>query len=94
MQGNQYYYNKYYINGLNPDAISFQCKRPCPCSCPTRRRLGGIIRPACKCRSIVFVFLILLFFLLLFVPATGPLKQHLKTGCSESDQTWQSGRSP
>ena len=38
--------------------------------------------------------LILFFFFPFFVPATGPLTRYLKTGCSESDQTWQSGRSP
>ncbi len=34
------------------------------------------------------------FFFFFLVPATGPLTQYLKTGCSESDQTWQSGRPP
>ncbi len=34
-----------------------------------------------------------LFFFFL-VPATSPLTQYLKAGCSESDQTWQSRRSP
>ncbi len=34
------------------------------------------------------------FFFFFFDLATGPLTQYLKTGCSESDQTWQSGRSP
>ncbi len=52
-----------------------------------------LIRSACKCRSIVFAFLILFFFPF-FVPDTGPLTRYLKTGCSESVQTWQSGRSP
>ncbi len=49
-----------------------------------------LIRSACKCRSIAFAFLILFF----FVPATRPLTRYFKTGCSESNQTWQSGRSP
>ena len=53
-----------------------------------------VFRSACKCRSIVFEFLILFFFLFFFVSATGPLTRYLKTVYSESDQTWQSGRSP
>ncbi len=54
-----------------------------------------LIGSACKCISIVFVFLILFsfFFFFFFVPATSPLTRSLKTG-SESNQTWQYGRSP
>ncbi len=57
-------------------------------------RILLLVRSACKCRSIVFAFLILFFFFPFFFLATGPLTRYLKTGCSESDQTWQSGRSP
>ncbi len=39
-----------------------------------------------------FAFLVLFF--IFFYSATGPLTRYLETGCSESDQTWQSGRSP
>ncbi len=58
--------------------------------------LTPLFRSACKCRSIVFAFLFLffLFFFFFFVPATSPLTRYLKTGCSKSGQTWQSGRSP
>ncbi len=42
------------------------------------------------------LFLLFLFFPppFFFVPATGPLTRYLKTGCSQSNQTWQYGRSP
>ncbi len=63
-----------------------------------RSSVFAFIRSACKCRSSVFAFLILFFFFsfffFFFFLANGALKTYPKTGCSESDQTWQSGRSP
>ncbi len=44
--------------------------------------------------DLLLLLFLFFFFLFFFVPATGPLTRYLKTGCSESDQTWQSGRSP
>ncbi len=73
------------------------CDSAIRCRCLWGTHSQMVIRSACKCRSIVFASLILFFFLFFFfflVPTTGQLTRYLTTGCSESDQTWQSDRSP
>ncbi len=43
---------------------------------------------------LLFLFFFFFSYFFFFDLATGPLTRYLETGCSESDQTWQSGRSP